>query len=306
MSLLSLAGVLSRWFLFIGTLLAVGAAAFRFLVLPRGLRGLGSPDGLREPGLERCATLGLLGGLLVLPALMGILVIQVTEFRDPFGPLGPQLELLLVGTPWGRVWIVRFGAGVAASLLFLMARRSAAVGWWVAAGLASVALGASPGFTGHSFGAERLTGAAVAADALHVLAGGAWLGSLAVLVSVGHLFREGGRAGAVRPLVRAFSPVALASAGLLVATGVFASWLHGGGDPAALLESGWGRLLGGKLLLVAGVVGFGWYNWKKATPRLDREDGVRAFLRGSARGELLVAILVLLVTAVLVWTSPPM
>lgn len=301
-----MAGGLARWFLFTGTVLAVGAACFRFLVLPRTGS---SPEAssFREHALRRSADLGLLGGLLTLPALLGVLVVQVAEFRDPYGPLGPQVELLLTGTPWGRVWIVHLGVGVAATLFFLAARKPASTGWWISAAGAAAALGVLPAFSGHSFGAERLTPLAVTADAVHVLAAGAWIGSLAVLVPVGLFLPDGTRSRpeVVRSLVRAFSPLALASASVLALTGGFAAWLHGGGDPGVLLESTWGRLLALKLLLVGCVWAFGWYNWRRATPRLDREEGVRSFLHGSARGELLTALAVLLVTAVLVWTSPP-
>ena len=59
----------------------------------------------------------------------------------------------------------------------------------------------------------------------------------------------------------------------------------------------------GKLVLVAVVLGLGALNYRRLAPRLGSSAGDRA-LRRSAAWELVVANLVLVVTAVLVRTSP--
>jgi putative copper export protein len=112
----------------------------------------------------------------------------------------------------------------------------------------------------------------------------------------------GSRALGVAALVRAFSPVALGCAGLVVLSGVGTALLH-----MAELSELWGSAYGRTLLLKVAIVGLvaaaGAYNWKRLTPALGEEAGVGR-LRRSATGELAAAAVVLLVTAVLVAVQP--
>ncbi|HEX5870384.1 MAG TPA: copper resistance protein CopC, partial [Longimicrobium sp.] len=117
---------------------------------------------------------------------------------------------------------------------------------WLLAGLGALALASAPALSGHAAATPQLGALAILADALHVLAAGGWIGGLLVLVAAGvpaamRLEREE-RGPAVAALVNAFSPTALAFAGALTLTGLFAAWLHMGSIPA-LWESGYGRTL---------------------------------------------------------------
>ena len=107
-----------------------------------------------------------------------------------------------------------------------------------------------------------------------------------------------------RSLVNAFSPVALASAGVATTTGLFAAWIHVGAIPNL-----WGTRYGITLLIKLTVLGAvaltGFYNWRFVKPRLGTEEA-SAHLERSARIEVGVAIIVLLVTAVLVATPTSM
>ena len=69
----------------------------------------------------------------------------------------------------------------------------------------------------------------------------------------------------------------------------------------ALLTTSYGRTLGLKLSL--SWLAFGGINWRWLTPRLRDTDGPAA-MRRSGAFELLLAHAVLLVTAILVRTSP--
>ncbi|HST58473.1 MAG TPA: copper resistance protein CopC [Longimicrobium sp.] len=179
---------------------------------------------------------------------------------------------------------------------------------WLLAGLGALALALAPALSGHAAAAPRLGPFAILADALHVLAAGGWIGGLLVLVAAGgpaamRLEREE-RGPAVAALVNAFSPTALAFAGALTLTGLFAAWLHMGSIPT-LWESAYGRTLLVKLGVLSGVFATGAYNWLKVKPALRDEFGA-ARLRRSAKVEIAIGSLVLLVTAVLVATAPPM
>ena len=179
---------------------------------------------------------------------------------------------------------------------------------WLLAGLGALALAFAPALSGHAAAAPRLGPLAILADTLHVLAAGGWIGGLLVLVAAGvpaamRLERED-RGPAVAALVNAFSPTALAFAGALTLTGLFAAWLHMGSIPA-LWQSGYGQTLLVKLGVLSGVFATGAYNWLKVKPALGDELGATR-LRRSARVEIAVGAVVLLVTAVLVATAPPM
>ena len=179
---------------------------------------------------------------------------------------------------------------------------------WLLAGLGALALAFAPALSGHAAAAPRLGPFAILADALHVLAAGGWIGGLLMLIAAGvpaamRLEREE-RGPAVAALVNAFSPTALAFAGALTLTGLFAAWVHMGSIPA-LWESGYGRTLLVKLGVLSGVFATGAYNWLKVRPALGDELGATRLHR-SARVEIAIGAIVLLVTAVLVATSPPM
>jgi putative copper export protein len=173
--------------------------------------------------------------------------------------------------------------------------------------LGAVALAFTPGLSGHAAAIPGLATPAVLADAAHVLGAGGWLGSLLVLLAAGlpaaRQLGEGRRGPGVAALVRAFSPTALLFAGILIATGVFASWLHLG-SISNLWQSEYGRTLLLKLGIFALVFGTGAYNLRRVLPALGEDTGTRR-LRRSAGFELAVGAVVLLVTAVLVATSPP-
>ena len=174
------------------------------------------------------------------------------------------------------------------------------------AAAAALAVALASALSGHAAAVEGLGPLPVLADALHILSAGAWLGSLFVVLFAG--IRAAGTAGegrarGVAGLVNAFSPVALASAAVLAATGVFAAAMQLE-RVAALWQSGYGRTLLVKLALLSVVFATGAYNWKRVQPALGQEAAVGR-LRRSAGVELAVGVVVLLVTAVLVATAPP-
>ena len=99
-------------------------------------------------------------------------------------------------------------------------------------------------------------------------------------------------------MINAFTPVALASAALATVTGVFATWLHVGTIPNL-----WGTRYGITLMIKLAILGIvaltGFYNWRFVQPRLGSDEATTRLQR-SARVEVAVAVLVLLVTAILV------
>jgi copper transport protein len=278
---------------------ATGVVLGRWFVLPRA--GAASIHGVT---LVAAARLGRGAALTLAVALALVFVRQLVEFRDPYEGWMSEARLLLGGTPWGKTWLSAAGL----SLLALVSMHGAARGirgGWGAATAAVMSVGAFPALTGHASGGEMRT-LTIAADTLHVWAAGGWLGGLALVLHLDREHRRGQGAdawGLLPDLVPRFSRLAMACAGTLALTGVFASWVHLGGV-GALLGTGYGRILTLKVALVACVLGLGARNFRVLTPRLGDAAG-RAAMRRSATLELLVANVVLAVTAVLVRTSPP-
>ncbi len=285
----------------------MGAVAFRLVVLPRRRGAHPWPEAI--PGADATsANLGFgaaVGLVLILPL---ILLDQILLFRDPCSPFGAELDLLVTGTPWGRMWQLQLLSVILAVVAFAIvrARREASTSWWFAAA-ATLFCANIPALSGHSAGTDRFHVLAVGADAVHIIAAGTWMGTLAALLIVVRVaVKRGAGATDVLPgVVTAFSPLALWSTATLVGTGLFATWLHVG-SLGGLFGSTYGRILLFKVGIVAVAAGLGAYNWKRLTPRLGSAEGSKAFMSGSARSEVVMGLLVLLLTAVLVVTAHPM
>ena len=312
--------VIVRWLQFIGLLLVIGAVAFRYLVLGR-IRRTSMQEG--EPALaafasnaeRRSAGWGLVAVSLLAATLLLRLAAQSYAMHGASAIDASLVGSMVRTTVWGWGWLLQLGGVVLAAVGFSRVR-SASRGvlqpgravpdsfsrWWALAACGALAAAFSPALSGHASGSPRLRPLAILADGLHVLGASTWLGTLAILLVAGIAAAAGQgrerRAIIVRSLVTTFSPVALASAGLAAATGVFAAWLHVGSIPNL-----WGTRYGITLLIKLGILGIvaltGFYNWRYVQPRLGTDDATIRLQR-SARVEVAVAVLVLLVTAVLV------
>jgi putative copper export protein len=172
----------------------------------------------------------------------------------------------------------------------------------VAAGAVAL-LAVTPGVSGHAVGEPRpLLG--VTLDALHVIAGGVWLGTLTVVVALAvPILGDATARKALQHILVRFSKVALTSAAVVTLTGVYAAWVHVG-SWAGLWSTPYGDALVLKLCTVAVVVLLGAVNWRVAVPRLTlgRVPGFAA----SGSAEVFAALLIYLLTAVLVGRPLPM
>jgi putative copper export protein len=229
-----------------------------------------------------------------------------------------------------------------AGLLLVRGGEDRRRGWWTML-VAGLGMALVPALSGHAAGTpEPVRAFAILNDAVHVTAAGVWMGTLAVLLFAGigaaaartsvvpapagggWSDEEGGaleegyadeaetRAaqpapGLLPPLARmvsGFSRVAMVAVAVLLATGLVSAWLHLG-SVGALFASGYGRTLLVKLALVAGAASLGFYNWRVVRPALAREPRA-ALIRIPATIEVALGVAVVLVTAMLISTSPPM
>jgi putative copper export protein/methionine-rich copper-binding protein CopC len=294
-----------RWLGYLAMLVAVGAAAFRLLVVG-ALRRARTADAMLPLASERAATLGCWAAVALLVAGLARLAAQSTATLGGAGPSG--MATTVARTLWGHAWLLQVGAALVALVGYAIARRRPdAQGAWALATGAAVTLALSAALSGHAVAAPRLAPLAVVADTLHVLAAAGWLGTLLVLVAAGlpaaRAATDGRRGAHAAALAHAFSPAALACAGLAALTGLFATWLHVGRLPA-LWEGTYGRLLLLKLALLALAALAGAYNWRRVRPALGDDAGA-ARLQRVAGAELAAGVLVLLATAALVATPTP-
>ena len=317
----SIAYVGLRWAQFMALLLVVGAVAFRQLILRIVQRKTTSDSLMLEAADARAARVGHLAAAALGVTLVLRLLAQSYAMHGAAQAWDVSLSTAMIrNTTWGKGWLLQLVGVVVAGLGFHLAARARrtlggrdggvpnrGVGWTLAT-VGTVLLAFSPAFSGHASASPTLRTLAIAADGLHVLAASSWLGSLVLVLTAGlpavMSLAATDRGPTVAALINAFSPVALASAALAVGSGVFAAWLHVGRIPNL-----WGTRYGITLLVkltILGVVALtGFYNWRFVQPRLGTDDATRQ-LRRSASVEVMVAVIVLLVTAVLVATPTSM
>jgi putative copper export protein len=291
---------LAGWLLLTALTVLIGAVVMRWLMLPQAALAPTTNERLQR----HSAMLGALAGVGFLAGLGAVLVRQTIEFRDPFVPLTADLRLLLGGTDWGVSWISGAALAVLATYGFARARRGSTSGWWIATA-AVVPLGSFPGSMGHAAAAQDTYALARAADTVHVLAAGAWVGGLIMILASMALPAKptGHRDEMLGALVPAFSPVALTAATLLVVSGAYASWMHLP-DVASLWATSYGRVLLVKLAIVAAVALAGAFNWRRLGPRLGEREAASSLRRVAALEAALMQA-ALIATALLVRMAPP-
>ena len=299
------ANAIARAMLFAGILGLLGTIAFSTIVLRRAVDMAGSS---KELMMRRAAIFGIAAGVVVLIAGVIRLYLELQMMNampDMPGMKGMGWGDMVMHTAWGFAFRIQMASAVLAVVALFMASRGMRNAWYIAA-LAGLALAIAPALGGHAAASPRFTAMLVATDWLHVIAGSTWLGSLLSVMVVGvpvALSLEGSnRWTSVASLVNAFSPLALVSAAVLSATGVFAGWVHLG-RVSALLETGYGQTLLVKLALVALTFVVGAYNFRSVQPRLTEETGTMR-LRRSAAVELTIGALIILATGVLTGIAP--
>lgn len=313
--------LLQRWIGHVSVLGLVGVAAWVAWVrraTPSRLRGGLSPEeaGSAIAALTgRVERIGLGAALGLVLAWALAFVVQVAAFRDPFVPLREDVAFLLRNTSWGGAWLVQGSAGVVLLLVFLRFVRSRGAarrktgesgrmgaGWRSVAGLVLL-LPLTQALSGHAMaetGVVRVV--AVGADAVHGLAAGVWIGSLAVILLANW------PAPLNRPLLtaqfRAFSPLAVLGVSLLVGAGGVLSFIH---LPALadLWQTAYGRTLLAKVAVAGVALALGYRNWRKGLPRIEETAGEAERVQVRAATEVAVALAVLGLTAFLTTLPTP-
>jgi copper transport protein len=214
------------------------------------------------------------------------------------------IEPLLESTLWGWGWLVG-AAGtlvIAGALIFGRGRRAA----WRVTAVGTIVLALSFSLTGHATSASKPV-LYVMLDCIHVMAAGGWLGTLLVVATIGlwtvMILPVERRGRAASELINAFSTFALLCGATLAVTGVVQAWSHLP-TVSALWQTHYGQALFRKLVVIAMMALVGVFNWLVIRPRLSN-PGTIPLLRKSAAVELTIGVAVVILTAILVGTSPP-
>ena len=296
---------------FVAGCLLVGALLF-MLSVAVAFRGDAGP--VARLASDRRCLLAALAALVVIAAAAGLeLALLASNIGSSLGDV--------LSTRWGERWLLRH-ALLAASLaaviaLLLGSPRRRRAGLVAAALVASVAALATTSSTSHAAaGAGSVWATAI--DFVHLFAASVWIGMLAMLASL--FFWEARRPdhGATRAVLETglqrFSSIAVVSLSLLLLTGVWSAGIEVA-RLDDLIDTGYGRALLVKLLLVAPLLGVAGYNAYVLRPRFltpagaasGRDERPRLLQRRFARTiglELALALGVLAVAAVLVQTTP--
>jgi len=182
-------------------------------------------------------------------------------------------QTLLTRTQFGHTWQARVVLAVLLAAALLRFNRKAE--WrpaerFVAAALATGFVG-SLAWSGHGGATPGLRGEAhLTADALHLIAAGAWIGGLVplrlLLSSVAQAAGPLG-VGIARDVTLRFSTLGIAAVATLIVSGLFNTWILVG-SVSGLVEFQYGRLLLMKLALFGVLLAVAAFNRLRLTPRL--------------------------------------
>lgn len=259
----------ARLLLYVGALIAIGE------VFAARVRG----GGWRTRAVTEWTSRLLLSWLAVLLALSVLLITQFLALE--LAPTREDLALLTRQTAWGRAWLWLAGVALLGTVAGALRAPS-----WVRMTVA-VSLAVAMGGLGHAAADETAPVLSRALDAVHVVGMGAWIGTLLCLGALD--LAQWAR----------FSALATIAAPATVLSGV-GSAIRRVGEATfpQIVASDYGRLLAAKTLVVLIVLGIGY--WHR---RAVKHAGAPSL--ASVRVELLLAFLVLVVTAVLTGTAPP-
>jgi copper transport protein len=276
------AGGIGRWVGFAGTFVAVGAAA---LALAGG-RAEGQVRRRLRP-LAVGGSLAAAGGVAL--ALVAMVAESAGRGLLDAASLVPDVA---ADSRSGQLALLRaalcLAAAAAAAVAALWRRTPAPVLVLAGASLVTATL------AGHAWTAPSQA-RAVAADAIHLGSVAVWTGGLVALLVVLRATDDRAR------LARRFSTLAVGLVGIVAASGTVSGWEQVG-TLNGLTSTTYGQLLLAKVAGFAVLVAIGWVNRSRLVPLVERTV---APLARSIRVELVVAAVVLALTAALIHQPPP-
>jgi putative copper resistance protein D len=296
---ISLAGVfLAEWLLVPGS----GCDGFKMPVLP-ALSGR----------LTMLAWASLV--VFILSGAAWLVAVAAEMGGEPLSRAVSQRTWLVVlnATRFGEDWLLRLAAAGLVAVCLLLRRRHGMLRSLAdrVALLLSALLLASLAWAGHGAATPGTPGRLhLAADILHLLAAACWVGTLvpvALLLAEARRLMDPCVAAAMRGAIRRYSALGMTSVAILLGSGIVNTWFLVG-TPSALLDTGYGRLLIGKLALFFIMLTIAAINLLRLRPMLAVERSAGGAARRLGRNacvEAGIGLAVLAVVGVLGITPPP-
>jgi putative copper export protein len=300
----------------LGLILAVGGPILMLGLFAPAYRALGAAaKGFAAAELPRSVTRW---------TARGALIAAVAAFLDLFVQVA-ELDGLTVFGGVDFATVVRFattttvGQLVVLRIAVLLLTAAAtllpsSVRWWVALLLACGSVLCSS-LVSHAAAQPSGRSVAIALQALHILGGGAWMGTLFHLFLSRRVLQQAqpqADLALVAAVLRRFAPIALSAAGLIAVSGAISAVRYVG-PPAGLLFSAYGLTLLVKMMLLLPIFYAGFTNFRLIAPGLaaaQRADQGRAqdLLRRFGRTlelEVTAGVLVVAVAGIVGSVSPP-
>ena len=284
-------GAIGRWLTYLSVVTIVGAAGFTI-----GVKRTWRADTDDQAALmqNRILRLTLAATFILLGATAWRLYAQAySVFGLDETVTWEYIRIIAFETTWGRGWIGQFGAAGLAILLLVLALVTGRAHRILVA-VAAVAAAATIPMTGHALSSPAGAWLSVVVQVLHVAGVGLWIGTLFMVMAS---LRQASSRTFIAA-VRAFSPLAFVAVTTIAITGSITALMY--------LESFselWSTAYGGTLVIKVVLFGaagaLGAYNWRRLRSVSDQPVQT-GFLNRTAGAELLVAWLILAVTAVLV------
>jgi len=272
------AEVAGRWAMLLGLVAVLGVAMATLIVF-----------GERRVAVARLAVAG------AVSAMVGVVVLAFAQRSSAGVGFGT-----LFGTQVGRALLWRAGAIAVALVGSVLLLRASQGRYPVGSGLAmagALAAMLAEVAAGHAAGSETYRWAKVGAQWLHFASVGVWIGGLAALL----IGIRGAASEDKARAVRRFSALALYALLVLAATGIVRA-VNEVGSWGDLFTSAYGLVVVAKGVLFTVLLSIGALNRYRSVPAAARD---LSGLRRVSRGELSVAAVALVATALLTSLSPP-
>lgn len=265
---------LIRPLLLIALVTAAAGPWFVLALLRPAISKAGLSSNHLDPIERQVARVGLTAAWISLVVGLPELYMQAVDIMGGTIFSGVQFHVvwrLLTRTTVGWVWIGRsiLLAGLLVALTTARSRPWSRIRWWIALALAAAAL-ACRAIASHASALASGSGAAMASDALHILAATSWIGLLIHFRLLLGRLRELETTTAcpiLAPIVNRITPIALGSAGVLIGTGLYNATRHLD-TLRAIIASPYGLTLLAKTLLLLPVLVAGSLNFLVIRPAL--------------------------------------
>lgn len=293
-------GIALRFGLYVDLMVLFGLALFGLY----SFKGQERLSGSVLPFRSTLAATAILGVLLSVASMM--VMARLMSGESDFTALGPHIEMMLLETDVGLAWVVRIVALVMGGLAVMLTPRAPGFSLWVASVAGGIAL-ASLAWSGHGAmdeGPRRYWH--FAADILHLLTAGAWLGALlafALMARIGVLQTR----DRIRLLARAvgrFESVGAVIVVVVAVTGVVNYLFIVGPKLDEVFLSTYGILLFIKVVLFAGMLVLAALNRFHLGPLLEQalqEGEYRLAANALRRSVVLELAVAMLIAGLVAW-----